>query len=43
MAAPMDPFERLNPSHRTAVEYGTTGLPRELPGPLLIVDVRGPD
>ncbi len=27
----------LNPSQRAAAEYGTAGLPRELPGPLLII------
>ena len=37
MPAPANPFERLNPSQRAAAEYGTQGLPRELPGPLLII------
>src|SRR5437667_6679303 len=27
----------LNPSQRAAAEYGTTRLPDELPGPLLII------
>src|SRR5439155_6837122 len=27
----------LNPSQRAAAEYGSAGLPRELPGPLLII------
>src|SRR6266568_6353807 len=27
----------LNPSQRAAADYGTAGLPKELPGPLLII------
>ena len=27
----------LNPSQRAAAEYGSAGLPHELPGPLLII------
>src|SRR5437016_5391206 len=27
----------LNPSQRAAAEYGTAGMPKELPGPLLII------
>ncbi|HXV90920.1 MAG TPA: ATP-dependent helicase [Gemmatimonadales bacterium] len=37
MPAPAHPFERLNPNQRAAAEYGTQGLPRDLPGPLLII------
>ena len=37
MPAPGHPFERLNPSQRAAAQHGTAGLPRELPGPLLII------
>ena len=36
----MDPSEHvspLNPSQRAAAEYGSAGLPHELPGPLLII------
>jgi ATP-dependent DNA helicase UvrD/PcrA len=32
-----DHLEGLNAGQRAAVEYGTAGLPREVPGPLLIV------
>jgi ATP-dependent DNA helicase UvrD/PcrA len=34
--APNSP-QSLNPAQRAAVEYGTAGLPQELPGPLLVV------
>ena len=37
MSAPTHPLERLTPSQRAAAEYGTHGLPHELPGPLLII------
>src|SRR2546428_7311350 len=36
----MDPSQHLsalNPSQRAAAEYGSAGLPHELPGPLLII------
>ncbi len=32
-----DYLATLNPAQRAAADYGTAGLPRELPGPLLIV------
>ena len=32
-----DHLSGLNSGQRTAAEYGTAGLPRELPGPLLII------
>ncbi len=30
-------LDELNPGQRAAAEYGTSGLPHELPGPLLII------
>src|SRR5947207_3230058 len=30
-------LDDLNPGQRAAAEYGTAGLPHELPGPLLII------
>src|SRR2546426_11132843 len=30
-------LDALNPGQRAAAEYGTAGLPHELPGPLLII------
>jgi len=33
----LDHLAELNPSQRDAAEYGTSGLPHELPGPLLII------
>ena len=32
-----NPLHELNPAQRAAAEYGTDALPRELPGPLLII------
>jgi DNA helicase-2/ATP-dependent DNA helicase PcrA len=37
MTPPATPQEHLNARQRAAVEYGTERLPRELPGPLLII------
>src|SRR5438128_11855087 len=30
-------LSKLNPSQRAAAEYGTAALPKQLPGPLLII------
>src|SRR5205809_5282513 len=37
MVHPSEHLGALNPSQRAAAEYGTAGLPHELPGPLLII------
>jgi DNA helicase-2/ATP-dependent DNA helicase PcrA len=37
MREPRDPLGALNSGQRAAAEYGTAGLPHELPGPLLII------
>jgi DNA helicase-2/ATP-dependent DNA helicase PcrA len=37
MADPSAQLSVLNPSQRAAAEYGSAGLPHELPGPLLII------
>src|SRR5256712_8775247 len=37
MVDPLEHLGGLNPSQRAAAEYGSAGLPRELPGPLLII------
>jgi DNA helicase-2/ATP-dependent DNA helicase PcrA len=37
MPEPVTHLEHLNPAQRAAVEYGTAGLPDEIPGPLLII------
>src|SRR5213080_498904 len=37
MVHPSEHLGALNPSQRAAAEYGSAGLPRELPGPLLII------
>src|SRR5437879_11401756 len=37
MVDPLEHLGALNPSQRAAAEYGSAGLPRELPGPLLII------
>src|SRR5712664_4488660 len=37
MADPCEHLSTLNPSQRAAAEYGTAGMPKELPGPLLII------
>src|SRR5260370_27642755 len=37
MADSCEHLSTLNPSQRAAAEYGTAGLPDELPGPLLII------
>ena len=37
MVHPSEHLGALNPSQRAAAEYGGTGLPHELPGPLLII------
>jgi DNA helicase-2/ATP-dependent DNA helicase PcrA len=37
MVHPPEHLGALNPSQRAAAEYGGAGLPRELPGPLLII------
>jgi DNA helicase-2/ATP-dependent DNA helicase PcrA len=36
-SAPPPHLARLNPAQRAAAEYGSDGLPHELPGPLLII------
>src|SRR2546426_219960 len=37
MLDPSKHLDALNPGQRAAAEYGTAGLPHELPGPLLII------
>src|SRR2546422_6521606 len=37
MADPSEHLGELNPSQRAAAEYGSAGLPHDLPGPLLII------
>src|SRR6266581_3756617 len=37
MADASEHLSGLNPSQRAAAEYGTVGLPREIPGPLLVI------